>query len=153
MTGSVSQKGDVQPIGGLNQKIEGFHDVCKAVGFSGRAGNRDAGTQPAQPDAAQRRGGVRAQRKLSHLRRRDCRQAVELLTGVEAGQRREDGSYPEGSINARVDARLKEMGEAMRQFGRRGTPRRVTAGTDSKTTKRNPIPHQKRKDQQREDAS
>jgi hypothetical protein len=45
-------------------------------------------------------------------------QAIELLTGVEAGVRGEDGTYPEGSINALVNARLKEMGEAMRQFGR-----------------------------------
>ena len=46
-------------------------------------------------------------------------QAIELLTGEDAGERRPDGSYPEGSINARVDNRLREMGEAMRHFGRR----------------------------------
>jgi hypothetical protein len=46
-------------------------------------------------------------------------QAIELLTGAPAGERSSDGSYPAGSINSRVDARLKEMGEAMRRFGRR----------------------------------
>ena len=46
-------------------------------------------------------------------------QAIELLTGVDGRRARADGAYPEGSINARVDARLREMGEAMRQFGRR----------------------------------
>jgi hypothetical protein len=46
-------------------------------------------------------------------------EAIELLTGSEAGVRNEEGNYPEGSINARVDVRLRQMGEAMRHFGRR----------------------------------
>ena len=45
-------------------------------------------------------------------------EAMELLTGLPAGERRPDGTYPEGSVNALVDARLREMGEAMRHFGR-----------------------------------
>lgn len=46
-------------------------------------------------------------------------EGIELLTGVEAGERQPDGTYPEGTINARVDARLREMGETMKQFGRK----------------------------------
>jgi predicted ATP-dependent protease len=124
ITGSVSQKGDVQPIGGLNQKIEGFHDVCKAVGLTGRQGVIMPGRN--------RHNLMLRKDVLESVRSGDFHvyavdsvdQAIELLTGERAGERRPDGSYPEGSINARVDNRLREMGEAMRRFGRR--PREET---------------------------
>jgi len=119
VTGSVNQKGDVQPIGGLNQKIEGFHDVCKTAGFSGEQGV----VMPARNrhNLMLRKDVLKSVREGKfHVYAVDSvDQAVELLTGVPTGERAPDGSYPEGSINARVDARLKEMGEAMRQFGRR----------------------------------
>jgi lon-related putative ATP-dependent protease len=119
MTGSVNQKGDVQPIGGINQKIEGFHDICRAIGFTGRQGvvvpTRNRHNLMLRRDVLQ---SVRESNfhiyAVEHVD-----QAIELLTGSEAGIRRDDGSYADGSINARVDARLKEMGEAMRHFGRR----------------------------------
>jgi len=119
ITGSVSQKGDVQPIGGLNQKIEGFHDVCKALSFSGRQGvimpSRNRQNLMLRKDVLE---SVRA--SDFHVYAVDTvDQAIELLTGEDAGERGPDGSYPEGSINARVDNRLREMGEAMRHFGRR----------------------------------
>ena len=115
----MSQKGDVQPIGGLNQKIEGFHDVCKATGLSGRQGV----IMPAR----NRHNLMLRKDVLESVRSGDFHvyavdsvdQAIELLTGEHAGERRPDGSYPDGSINARVDNRLREMGEAMRHFGRR----------------------------------
>ena len=119
VTGSVNQKGEVQPIGGLNQKIEGFHDVCKAAGLSGRQGvvapSRNRHNLMLRKDVVE---SVRA--GSFHIYTVETvDQAIELLTGGTAGERADDGSYPEGSINARVDARLKEMGEAMRHFGRR----------------------------------
>ena len=152
VTGSVSQKGDVQPIGGINQKIEGFHDVCKAVGFTGDQGivmpTRNRHNLMLRKDVV---GSVR--NGSFHIYVVDSvDQAVELLTGVEAGQRREDGSYPEGSINARVDARLKEMGEAMRQFGRRGPAARDGRdGQQENEEKLDPAPEEE--SQEREDAS
>ncbi len=119
VTGSVNQKGEVQPIGGLNQKIEGFHDVCKAIGFSGEQGvvmpSRNRRNLMLRKDVMQSVSDGKF-----HVYAVDTvDQAIELLTGVEAGLRQPDGTYPEGSIIARVDARLKEMGEAMRHFGRR----------------------------------
>ena len=119
VTGSVNQKGEVQPIGGPNQKIEGFHDVCKATGLSGRQGvvapSRNRHNLMLRKDVVE---SVRA--GSFHIYTVETvDQAIELLTGGTAGERADDGSYPEGSINARVDARLKEMGEAMRHFGRR----------------------------------
>ena len=119
ITGSVSQKGEVQPIGGLNQKIEGFHDVCRAIGFTGQQGvvipTRNRHNLMLRKDVLEsvRSGNF-------HVYAVDSvDQAIELLTGVEAGVRDDLGAYPDGTINARVDARLREMGEAMRQFGRR----------------------------------
>ncbi|MDO8615913.1 MAG: AAA family ATPase [Dehalococcoidia bacterium] len=119
LTGSVNQKGEVQPIGGLNQKAEGFHDVCQAFGFSGRHG--------IVIPARNRSNLMLRKDVLDSVARGDFHvyavnsvdEAIELLTGTPAGERGPDGAYPEGSINARVDARLREMGEAMRHFGRR----------------------------------
>ncbi len=121
MTGSVNQKGEVQPIGGLNQKIEGFHDVCKAIGFSGEQGviipSRNRHNLMLREDVME---SVRLGR--FHVYAVDSvDQAMELLTGWPAGERQPDGTYPEGSVNRLVDARLREMGETMRRLARKST--------------------------------
>jgi lon-related putative ATP-dependent protease len=119
ITGSVNQRGEVQPIGGVNQKIEGFHDVCKAMGMTGTQGviipARNKRNLMLRPDV------VESVRKgLFHIYTvSTVDEAIELLTGVPAGERGPDGQYPEETINRRVDDRLRQMGEAMRQFGRR----------------------------------
>jgi predicted ATP-dependent protease len=119
MTGSVNQKGEVQPIGGVNQKIEGYHDVCRAMGFGGQQGviipGRNRRNLMLRDDVIE---SVRAGRfRVYAVDSVD--EAMELLTGLPAGERQPDGTYPEGSVNALVDARLREMGEAMRQFARK----------------------------------
>lgn len=119
ITGSVNQRGEVQPIGGLNQKIEGFHDVCKAIGMTGTQGviipARNKRNLMLRPDV------IDSVRKgLFHIYTvNTVDEAIELLTGVPAGERGPDGLYPEETINRRVDDRLRQMAEAMRQFGRR----------------------------------
>lgn len=119
ITGSVNQRGEVQPIGGVNQKIEGFHDVCKAMGMTGTQGviipTRNKRNLMLRPDV------VESVRKgLFHIYAvSSVDEAIELLTGIPAGERGPDGLYPEDTINRRVDDRLRQMGEAMRQFGRR----------------------------------
>jgi predicted ATP-dependent protease len=131
ITGSVNQKGEVQPIGGLNQKIEGFHDVCRAIGFSGQQGvvipERNRHNLMLRKDVLDsvQRGN------FSVYAADNVDQAIELLTGAAAGDRQPDGAYPDGSINARVDARLKEMGEAMRQFGRKPKEEAQTDNADA----------------------
>jgi predicted ATP-dependent protease len=119
MTGSVNQKGEVQPIGGVNQKIEGFHDVCRAIAFGGRQGvivpGRNRRNLMLRDDVIE---SVRAGRFHIYAVN-SVDEAMELLTGLAAGERQPDGAYPEGSVNALVDARLREMGEAMRRFGRK----------------------------------
>ncbi|HEU4758609.1 MAG TPA: AAA family ATPase, partial [Dehalococcoidia bacterium] len=108
ITGSVNQKGEVQPIGGVNQKIEGFHDVCRVIGFSGQQGvvipSRNRKNLMLREDVLD---SVRQGR--FHIYAIDSLdQALELLTGLPAGERQPDGAFPEGSVNARVDARLRE---------------------------------------------
>ncbi|TMC00039.1 MAG: hypothetical protein E6J42_01915 [Chloroflexi bacterium] len=120
ITGSVNQKGDVQPIGGVNQKIEGFHDLCRTVGFTGRQGvvipARNRRNLMLREDVAESARGGDFQ--ILAVDRVD--EALEVLTGLVAGERGEDDKFPEDSVHGRADARLREMGEAMRQFGRRG---------------------------------
>jgi len=116
VTGSVNQKGEIQPIGGANQKIEGFFQVCKAKGLNGEQGVmiprqnlRNLMLRQDVVDAVRER--------LFHIYAvGTIDKGMEVLTGVEPGEKREDGSYLEGSINYKVDKRLKEMAATLRQF-------------------------------------
>ncbi|HEY5640807.1 MAG TPA: ATP-binding protein [Dehalococcoidia bacterium] len=118
MTGSVNQKGEVQPIGGVTLKIEGFHDACRESGFTGQQG--------VIIPSRNRKNLMLRQSVLDsveagqfHVYEVDSvNEAMELLTGLEAGERQPDGTYPEGTINDRVDREVRRMGEVMRRFGR-----------------------------------
>jgi len=120
VTGSVNQHGRVQAIGGVNVKIEGFFDVCKARGLTGE------------------QGVLIPSSNVKHLMlRQDVRDAVdagefhiyavdtidqgiEILTGMPAGEPDEEGSYPEGTVNYRVKQRLAELAEKRRKYGASG---------------------------------
>jgi lon-related putative ATP-dependent protease len=119
ITGSVNQRGEVQPVGGLNQKIEGFHDVCKAIGFSGEQGVVIPSRN--RPNLMLREDVVESVREgRFHIFAVDSvDQAMEMLAGLPAGERQPDGTYPEGSVNGLVDVRLRQIGEALRRFARR----------------------------------
>ena len=116
VTGSVNQKGEIQPIGGVNQKIEGFFDVCKAKGLTGKQGvmiphlNVD--------DLMLRKDVVEAvkQGKFHVYPVKTIDQGIEILTGVEAGERLEDGRFKEGTVNALVDKKLRELGMKIKEF-------------------------------------
>jgi len=120
VTGSVDQNGRVQAIGGVNEKIEGFFDICARRGLTGSQGvlipranvqhlvlRRDvidavaAGTFHVYPVD-------------------DIDQGIELLTGLDAGARNEAGAFPAGSINFLVEDRLGDFARARRDFGRDG---------------------------------
>jgi lon-related putative ATP-dependent protease len=118
VTGSVNQKGDVQAIGGVNEKIEGFFDVCKMQRLTGK------------------QGVIIPCSNIKHLMlRSDVIEAVKnktfhiwavshiedgirILTGIPAGQQHKDGSFTEGSIFARVQARISEFVKNARNFRR-----------------------------------
>jgi lon-related putative ATP-dependent protease len=120
VTGSVNQHGEVQPIGGVNEKIEGFFESCQQRGLTGK------------------QGVIIPARNIKHLALRgDVVEAVkagsfhvygvntvaevlELLTGVPAGEKGPDGRYPEGSLYGRVAKQLDEMAHIVAAWGERG---------------------------------
>jgi lon-related putative ATP-dependent protease len=116
ITGSVNQHGEAQPIGGVNEKIEGFFDVCQARGLTGEQGviipTSNVQHLMLRHDVVD---AVKAgQFQIYAIETVD--QAVELLTGVPAGRRVRTGGFTEGSVNQRVEARLIEMAETQRDF-------------------------------------
>jgi len=116
VTGSVNQQGDVQPIGGVNQKIEGFYDVCKLKGLTGHQGV----LIPAEnvDDLMLRDEVIAAVAKgLFHIYPiATIEQGIEVLTGVYAGQRNPAGKFDPGSVFAKVDARMSRMATTLKKF-------------------------------------
>jgi lon-related putative ATP-dependent protease len=120
VTGSVNQKGEVQAIGGVNEKIEGFFAVCKAMGLNGR------------------QGVIIPASNVKHLMLKDevveavrqgqfhiwavhtVDEGIEILTGVPAGKRLPDGTFEPGTVHYLVDQRLRQFSEKMREFGKEG---------------------------------
>lgn len=119
VTGSVNQHGKVQAIGGANEKIEGFYDICKVRGLTGNQGVlipqdnvRDLMLRAdVVDDVASGRFHVYSIAWVDD--------AVALLTDVAAGTRAADGSFPDGSVNQAVEQRLVELATARRDFGRK----------------------------------
>ncbi len=119
VTGSVNQYGKVQAIGGANEKIEGFFDICKMRGLNGEQGvlipRANVKHLMLRKDVIEAVGAG-----TFHIWPIDSiDQGIALLTGREAGQRGEDGAFPAQSINGLVEARLAALAEAARRFGRR----------------------------------
>lgn len=116
VTGSVNQHGEIQPIGGVNQKIEGFFKVCKAQGLTGEQGviipSRNIGDLMLSLEVIE---AVKEGRfhiwAVSHVD-----EGIEILTGVPAGTPDEDGNYPEGTINFLVNQRLEDLSQGLKEF-------------------------------------
>jgi predicted ATP-dependent protease len=119
VTGSVNQRGQVQAIGGVNQKIEGFYNVCKLKGLTGD------------------QGVIIPESNIKHLMLREevveaidrgefhvfpvahIDQGIELLTSVPAGERAEDGQYPSNTIYHAVEVGLSQLAEKIQSFSKR----------------------------------
>jgi lon-related putative ATP-dependent protease len=116
VTGSVNQLGQVQAIGGVNEKIEGFFDVCLSRGLSGDQGVLIPASNA--KDLMLREDVVEAcaSGRFHVWTVEHVDQGIEILTGLSAGARGADGAFPDGSINARVAARLERLSEAARAF-------------------------------------
>ena len=96
VTGSVNQLGEVQAIGGVNEKIEGFFDICNEPRPDRRAGRPDPGIQHQAPDAAPRRGrGGRARGKFQSIRWRPSTRGSSCLTGIAGGRARQGRRVPD----------------------------------------------------------
>jgi len=118
VTGSVNQNGEVQAIGGVNEKIEGFFDVCKARGLTGEQGVLIPVANVKH--LMLRRDVIDAVRdgKFHIYPVRTIDEGMELLTGVPAGERDAKGLFPEGTVNYRVEVRLITLAELVREFGK-----------------------------------
>jgi len=120
VTGSVDQFGRVQAIGGVNEKIEGFFDICAARGLTGEQGALIPASNVQhlnlRHDVVEAVAAGRfAVHAIDHV---DT--GIELLTGIPAGAPRADGSFPEDSINGRVADRLAGYADTMRKLMRPG---------------------------------
>ena len=120
VTGSVNQYGRVQAVGGVTQKVEGFFEVCKAKGFTGEQGvilpESNVKTLMLKEEVLQ---AVREGRfHIWSVRSVD--EGIELLTGVSAGERAEDGSYPPGTVHQLVDSRLRQYAQRLNEYTRAG---------------------------------
>jgi len=139
VTGSMNQKGEVQPIGGVNEKIEGFFLACSRAGLSGsqgvmipRANVKDLMLAPEVIEAVRKK-------KFAIWPVATLEEGVALLTGRAAGTRGANGKFPKDSVFGLADARLRTLAEGLRDFsGRNGEPparraRKTSGKTSGKT--------------------
>ena len=116
VTGSVNQKGEIQPIGGVNQKIEGFYDVCSVKGLTSGQGviipSRNVQDLMLRKDVVQ--AVSEGQFHIYPVTTID--EGITLLTGVDAGERDGTGGYLEGTVNYLVDEKLKSIARGLKTF-------------------------------------
>lgn len=117
VTGSVNQRGEIQPVGGINEKIEGYFDLCRMKGLTGEQGvvipSLNVSSLMLRKDVldAARAGRFRIWAAAT------IEEGIEILTGFPAGARSASGTYPPDSVFGRVDARLRALAEGIAAFG------------------------------------
>ncbi len=140
ITGSINQKGDIQPIGGVNEKIEGFFAVCKNRGLTGdqgvivpRLNVKNMMLKKEVIDAVK-------ESKFRVYAVKTVNEALEILTGLPAGERKEDGTYPENTFNFLVDKRLKEMSKKLKTEDKGEEKKEKKEENNEAVPKKNPAP-------------
>ena len=116
-TGSVNQHGVVQAIGGVNEKIEGFFDLCAARGLSGTQGVMIPASNAQHLMLREDVVAACAEGRFAIYPIETIDQGIALLTGRPAGTRGADGAYPEGSINRMVEERLRQFAKLRKEAG------------------------------------
>jgi predicted ATP-dependent protease len=134
VTGSVNQWGEIQPIGGANEKIEGYFDICSKRGLTGsqgvlvpKANVQHLMLRQDVVDACA--AGKFAIHAVGHVD-----EGIGILTGVKAGERGPDGAYPAGTINRLVEDKLQQFAEHAKAFGRMMGGRDGAPGGNGKLT-------------------
>jgi len=131
VTGSVNQNGQIQAIGGVNQKIEGFFDCCRHKGLNGHQGvmipDSNVNDLMLRKDVVEAVG--KEQFRIYAVKNID--DGIEILTGKEAGDRQPDGSYPAGSINYLVDKKMADLAEGIKSFGEAGKEKKKNENKDA----------------------
>ncbi|OQX84535.1 MAG: ATP-dependent protease [Candidatus Latescibacteria bacterium 4484_7] len=118
VTGSINQRGEIQPIGGVNEKIEGFFRVCKERGIKGTEGviipRRNVQDLMLDEEVIDY-----VSKGKFHIYPIDTvEEGISILTGVRAGKKMKNGKYPRGTVNELVQGRLAEMAKQWKQFGK-----------------------------------
>ena len=130
VTGSVNQNGQIQPIGGVNQKIEGFFDLCKVRGLTGDQGVvipvQNVKNLMLRADVVE----AVAAGKFQIFAVSTVDEGIEILTGHPAGERNGRGQYPEGTINYLVEQRLQKFAEGLQKFNKEEEPAHTPAEGD-----------------------
>jgi lon-related putative ATP-dependent protease len=116
VTGSINQKGEIQPIGGVNEKIEGFFDVCKAKGLTATQGviipYQNTQGLMLRDDVIE----AVKQGKFHIYPVKTIDEGIEILTGVKAGETREDGTFEKDTVNFLVDQELQRLAQSWKSF-------------------------------------
>lgn len=123
VTGSVNQIGQVQAVGGVTRKVEGFYEVCKSQGLTGEQGvilpEANVKNLMLKDEVVQ---AVRTG-KFHLWAVRTIDEGIEILTGASAGEQQADGRYPKGTVHQLVDAKLREYAQRLKEFGAPGERR------------------------------
>ncbi len=128
VTGSINQNGEVQAIGGANEKIEGYFEICKAAGLNGEQGVVLPASNVANLMLKEDVVEAIREGKFHLWPVSTIDEGIEVLTGVKAGVRMPDGKFEPESVNAKVDQRLREMAEALMRFGKEDNHKNAEAG-------------------------
>jgi ATP-dependent Lon protease len=116
VTGSLNQKGEIQPIGGVNEKIEGFFEVCKAKGLTGNQGviipHQNIKNLMLHNDVVE----AVKQAKFHIYPVKSIDEGIEILTEVKAGQRKKDETFEEGTVNYLVDKEMQRLAKSWKTF-------------------------------------
>lgn len=117
VTGSVNQKGEIQPVGGVTEKVEGFFNLCRDRGLNGKQGviipSRNIDNLMLNHQVVQ----AVAEGKFHIYAVSAVEEGIEILTGVKAGEPGEDGSYPAGTVFYSVDRKLSRYARGIKDFG------------------------------------
>jgi ATP-dependent Lon protease len=116
VTGSINQQGDIQAIGGVNEKIEGFFDVCRIKGLTGTQGVMMPESNVEDLMLREDVLDAVAAGKFHIWPVAKVEQGIEILTGTSAGERNKDGMFKAGTVFALMDERLREMAKTLKQF-------------------------------------
>ncbi|HEY3420502.1 MAG TPA: AAA family ATPase [Methanomassiliicoccales archaeon] len=116
VTGSVNQKGEVQAIGGVNEKVEGFFEICKARGLDGKQGCMIPSSNVQHLMLKEEVIAAIKAKKFHIWPVSTIAEGIEVLTDVPAGKRNADGTFKKDSINARVQKRLDDMADRVKEY-------------------------------------
>ncbi len=116
VTGSLNQKGEIQPIGGVNEKIEGFFEICKSKGLTGAQGviipQQNIQNLMLRKDVVE--AVAKGQFHIYPVKKID--QGIEILTGIKAGKIKKDGSFEGGTVNYMVDEEMHRLAKSWKTF-------------------------------------